>query len=274
MRIKLINSSLVFDQLRVAPEVTSYVNRISGSISQEKIDALSDFFKEMRYRNLLECLSECLPMFGNNADDCKIALIGNDIQDLPSGATYDKGLNLLNAEGGIGPSWKGVLLFDGFSSNTPKGMTMFACTSKSLSGRTPLIEYSDVAPSSVHTVDTSFEMWQGFANNKHRYPYDTDVVVSQPYRPHIMAYSNSVKEQGSDSTYKAYEDGVKVKEEHVTSGKLTQSLWKYFYAGRKKSVAAADGGVNMIMIFNKALSDEEVQLVSSAIKRLQDVIFA
>lgn len=91
--------------------VQAYLNKLSVSPTKSHKDAFETFYQTLSTANLWDKISCLYPMYGSVAD-CAHGLIGNDIV-IPSGATYDQGIDLTNASGGFGGMEKGILLFDG-----------------------------------------------------------------------------------------------------------------------------------------------------------------
>ena len=274
MKVIFKNTTLEF-ATGVPEVVANYLAKLSIEVNETKRNAFVTFYQTLKSAGLLEHLVQFLPMYGATVNDCKIAFIGTDISNIPDGATYDKGLNLVNASGGIGPSGKGVLLYDwnGNFTNLTFTITVFAATAKKIIGKTPIFEYNYKLMDSSSTDDTLYEMWQGFTKTSHRFPLQRTASSSNPYNGHVFAFSDNIRNVGTYCTVKGYEDGNLLYTDIHTSGEITVNKWRYFYNGRKATELAEDGGVNMYMIFKTALSDNEVKIVSDAIKTLQSVIY-
>jgi hypothetical protein len=118
-----MGKALVFDDITVASPlqtvtftngisgvVREYLDKLSVSVPTSHADAFQAFYIALRNNGVWEKLTCLYPMYGS-ASDCAYGLIGNDLT-LPSGVTYDKGINLTNAYDGFGADGKGVLLLD------------------------------------------------------------------------------------------------------------------------------------------------------------------
>lgn len=272
MKVIFKNTTLEF-ATGIPEVVANYLAKLSIEVDEMKRNAFITFYQTLKSAGLLEHIVQLLPMYGATVDDCKIAFIGTDISNIPNGATYNKGLSLVNASGGIGPSGKGVLLYSWGDDFLPWGITIFAATAKEITGKTPLIEYSNFLFDSSSSQDSSYDIWQGITKTSHKFSWDREVSSPNPYGRHVLAYSNNIRSAGSYSTVKGYEDGNLMYTDIHTSGEITINQWRYFYNGRKNTEPIQDGGTNMYIIFKTVLSDEEVKIVSDAIKTLQSVIF-
>lgn len=91
--------------------VRAYLNKLSTKATEVQEQAFQTFYEALETAGLWDKISCLYPMFGSVAD-CAHGLIGDDIV-IPTGATYDQGIDLTNASGGFGAMGKGILLFDG-----------------------------------------------------------------------------------------------------------------------------------------------------------------
>lgn len=95
----------------LAQPVRAYINKLSTNVTDAQKQAFQTFYETLNNAGLWDKITCLYPMFGNVAD-CAHGLIGNDIV-IPSGATYDQGIDLTNASGGFGGMGKGIMLLDG-----------------------------------------------------------------------------------------------------------------------------------------------------------------
>lgn len=277
MKVILKNSSLQFETASGIPqEMNLYFEKLSNVPTKLQKEAFANFYKTLKNAGLWSNIKCFLPMFGSDVQDCKFAIIGDDI-NIPNGATYDNGLSLLSGSGGIGPSGKGVKLYEYEYTLIPNEVTIIAATSKNTGSKgIPLIEFSEHDCDSTSTNDTSFEMWQAYySNTEHCYPGSLRVTsVSDARVPHVLAFTNKIIEEGVSAESKCFEDGTLVFNKlYSAGGKITQArqFWK-FYSGRKAYLPDT-GGFNMVLIFDVALTETKIQEVSDAVKKLQNVLF-
>lgn len=97
----------------LAQPVRTYINKLSTSVTDAQKQAFQAFYETLYNAGLWDKITCLYPMFGS-VSDCAHGLIGSDIV-IPSGATYDQGIDLTNASGGFGGMEKGILLLDGAS---------------------------------------------------------------------------------------------------------------------------------------------------------------
>lgn len=95
----------------LAQPVRTYINKLSTNVTDAQKQAFQTFYETLYNAGLWDKITCLYPMFGNVAD-CAHGLIGSDIV-IPSGATYDQGIDLTNASGGFGAMGKGIMLLDG-----------------------------------------------------------------------------------------------------------------------------------------------------------------
>lgn len=95
----------------LAQPVRTYINKLSTNVTDAQKQAFQTFYETLYNAGLWDKITCLYPMFGNVAD-CAHGLIGSDIV-IPSGATYDQGIDLTNASGGFGGMGKGIMLLDG-----------------------------------------------------------------------------------------------------------------------------------------------------------------
>lgn len=95
----------------LAQPVRAYINKLSTNVTDAQKQAFQTFYETLNNAGLWDKITCLYPMFGNVAD-CAHGLIGSDIV-IPSGATYDQGIDLTNASGGFGGMGKGIMLLDG-----------------------------------------------------------------------------------------------------------------------------------------------------------------
>lgn len=273
MKVIFKNTKLVFAKTNgLTDEIKSYLNKLSFTPPTEQSLAFGSFYITLNEANLWNNILTFLPMFGKTVRDCSRALRGEDIVSIPVGASYDYGLSIMNATEGIGPSGKGIKLAE--LSNTLSRFTAFGATARNITGTSYLFEYSGKDFTSSSTDDTLYEASLGITESTVRFPLNKDITINNARQPHVVAFSHNITDPYKSAIAKGYLDGNKVHEELISSGEMTlPNCNKYWYLGRKTSVPSQDSCLNMFMIFNKILTDDEILLVSNAIKRLQKLLY-
>ncbi len=109
----------------LAQPVRTYIQNLSTSVTDAQKQAFQTFYETLNNAGLWDKITCLYPMWGNVAD-CSHGLIGEDIT-IPSGAIYDKGIDLTNATGGFGGAGKGILLLGGntYPSSPTNGYSQF-----------------------------------------------------------------------------------------------------------------------------------------------------
>lgn len=249
--------------------IRQYLNKLSVQVSDSKVEALTAFYETLDNAGLWNYIRFLYPMFGS-VNDCAHGLVGADIV-IPTGATYDKGLNLVNASGGIGPKGNGITLPQ---TEERTDITYISCLGKAIS----------------EPVNSLFA-------------WDNDQLLSDPYclrhrkTASTVGYVEDVKtldvgdragaknscvigtitftETLNNATFGYYFNGVLVDSETKTSGQPTvKAHYLKWGIDGKSSVPSADGGLTMIGVFNKSLTAQEVSTVYNAVVALQNVLFA
>ena len=273
MKVIFKNTKLILGKTNgLTEEIKSYLGKLSVTPTEEQSLAFSSFYITLKEANLWDKILTFLPMFGKTVYDCSYAVKGKDISPIPIGASYDYGLNIMNVTNGLGPSGKGIKLAE--LSNTLSEFTAFGATAREITGISYLFEYSNKNFTSSSTEDTLYEVSLGLTENTVRFPLNKNITITNARQPHVVAFSHKIITPYSSAIARGYIDGNMVHDESISSGEMTlPNSNKYWYLGRKNSVPSKDSCLNMFMIFNSILTDNEILLVSNAIKKLQNVLY-
>ena len=91
-----------------------------------------------------------------------------------------------------------------------------------------------------------------------------------------MMESVKIISESISSTLKTYFNGALVNTYEYTSGggQTASSYYMKWWIDGKANVPSMDGGLTMVGVFNKVLTEEEVSIVYTAVVALQNVLFA
>lgn len=253
----------------VPSAIKQYILKLSKPISKKKITALTTFYNTINDAGLWSEIRFLYPMYGS-VDDCAHGLVGDDLI-IPSGATYDKGLNLVNATGGEGPKGNGILV--GSYSNA-KNLTVMSCLGKDVSGAVNSLSNTSTTDSGssdlycMRHYDAATECT--YLNNL------TETVTSAGSANSCMMQSIKIISDMKSATLKNYFNGALINTHEYTSGGIQTATGYYrkWWIDGKSTVPSQAGGLTMVGVFNKVLTDEEVSIVYTAVVALQNVLFA
>ena len=131
-----MGKAIVFDDITVASPlqtvtfthgvsgmVREYLDKLSIDVPEPHAEAFQAFYVALRNGGVWDKLTCLYPMYGS-VSGCAYGLIGDSLT-IPTGATYDKGINLVNATGGFGADGRGILLMDNFPSSYRTNYSLF-----------------------------------------------------------------------------------------------------------------------------------------------------
>lgn len=249
--------------------IKQYILKLSQPISKKKVTALIAFYNALNDAGLWSEIRFLYPMYGS-VDDCAHGLVGDDLI-IPSGATYDKGLNLVNATGGKGPKGNGILVG---SYDAVKNLTVMSCLGKNVSGAVNSLSNTQA---SVSNPSDPYCMVHYKDATKCLYLNEQKETITNPGSANsCMMESVKIISNGTSATLKTYFNGALVNTHEYTSGGTATSSYHYqkWWIDGKASVPSMDGGLTMVGVFNKELTAEEVSLVYTSVVALQNVLFA
>lgn len=249
--------------------IRQYLNKLSVQVSDSKVEALTTFYQTLNNAGLWNEIRFLYPMFGSAAD-CAHGLVGADIT-IPTGATYDKGLNLVNASGGIGPKENGITLPQS-SDNTD--ITYISCLGKNVSG----MVNSLFAWQSDQQLSDPYCLRHRKTESTVGYVMDVktlDVGNGAGAKNSCVVGTITFAAEHSNATFGYYFNGVLVDSETKTSGDPTvKAKYRNWGIDGKSTAPSADGGLTMVGVFNKSLTAQEISTLYNAVVALQNVLFA
>ena len=249
--------------------IKQYILKLSQPISKKKVNALVAFYNALNDAGLWSKIRFLYPMYGS-VEDCAHGLVGDDLT-IPTGATYDKGLNLVNATGGKGPKGNGILV--GTYSDVDN-LTVMSCLGKDVSG---------VVNSLANTMDRTSTPSDLECMRHHNTAteciylnYMIETVTGAGLANSCMMQSITILQSGVSATLKNYFNGTLINTYDHTSGggSTNKGDYRKWWIDGKSTAPSRDGGLTMVGVFNKALTEEEVSLVYTAVVALQNVLFA
>lgn len=249
--------------------IKQYILKLSQPISKKKVTALTTFYNALNNAGLWSKIRFLYPMYGS-VDDCAHGLVGDDLI-IPTGATYDKGLNLVNATGGKGPKGNGILVG---SYDDVKNLTVMSCLGKDVSGAVNSL--SNTPPDDSGQSDLYCMRHYSNATKCIYLNNLTETVTGAGLANSCMMQSIKIIKHMTSATLKNYFNGTLVNTYDYTSGG-TQTSTKYYrkwWIDGKATVPSKAGGLTMVGVFNKVLTEEEVSIVYTAVVALQNVLFA
>lgn len=249
--------------------IKQYILKLSQPISKNKVNALVAFYNALNDAGLWSQIRFLYPMYGS-VDDCAHGLVGDDLT-IPTGATYDKGLNLVNATGGKGPKGNGIFVG---SYNVTHNLTVMSCLGKNVSGIV-----NSLAPADAGDLNPSDPYCIRHYNSATTclYLYDQNETVTGPGLANsCMMESVKIIKTTVSATLKTYFNGTLINTYDYTSGGGQTNYGGYcnWFIDGKSTVPSQAGGLTMVGVFNKELTAEEVSLVYTSVVALQNVLFA
>ena len=249
--------------------IKQYILKLSQPIAKKKVTALTAFYNALNDAGLWSKIRFLYPMYGS-VEDCAHGLVGDDIT-IPTGATYDKGLNLVNATGGKGPKGNGILV--GSYDDTLE-LTVMSCLGKNVSGTV-----NSLASTKTNVSNPSDPYCMRHHSKATECLYITqyhETVTDAGSANSCMMESIKIISNGKSATFKTYfNEALMGTYEYTSGGEITStSSYRKWWIDGKDSAPSKDGGLTMVGVFNKALTDEEVSIVYTAVVALQNVLFA
>lgn len=249
--------------------IKQYILKLSQPISKKKVTALIAFYNALNDAGLWSQIRFLYPMYGS-VDDCAHGLVGDDLI-IPSGATYDKGLNLVNATGGKGPKGNGILVG---TYSAVKNLTVMSCLGKDVSGAVNSLantQSTDSGSSDLYCMRHYSTATQCIYLNGL-----TETVTGAGLANSCMMQSIKIIQNTTSATLKNYFNGTLVNTYDYSSGGTQTSEYYYmkWFIDGKSTVPSKAGGLTMVGVFNKVLTEEEVSLVYTAVVALQNILFA
>lgn len=253
----------------VPAAIKQYMLKLSQPISKKKVNALVAFYNALNDAGLWSTIRFLYPMYGS-VEDCAHGLVGDDLT-IPTGATYDKGLNLVNATGGKGPKGNGILVG---SYDVTKNLTVMSCLGKDVSG----IVNSLVSTLPTDSGKSDWDCMRHYntATECIYLYYQKETVTGAGLANSCMMESVKIIKSAVSATLKTYFNGTLINTHDFTSGggqTAVDSYRKWWIDGKSTAPSLA-GGLTMVGVFNKVLTEEEVSLVYTAVVALQNVLFA
>lgn len=249
--------------------IKQYILKLSQPISKKKVNALVAFYNALNDAGLWSKIRFLYPMYGS-VEDCAHGLVGDDLT-IPTGATYDKGLNLVNATGGKGPKGNGILVG---SYDETFELTVISCLGKNVLGKVNSLANTNVNESNPSDL---FCMTHYRRATECMYLNSQSETIANPGSANsCMMESVKIISSATSATLKTYFNGALVNTyEHTSGGGATNSGgYRKWWIDGKASVPSMDGGLTMVGVFNKELTAEEVSLVYTSVVALQNVLFA
>lgn len=250
--------------------IKQYILKLSQPISKTKVNALVAFYNALNDAELWSKIRFLYPMYGS-VEDCAHGLVGDDLI-IPADATYDKGLNLVNATGGVGPKGNGILVG---SFDKTNNLTVMSCLGKNVGGTV-----NSLAPtkSTVSNPSDPYCMCHYFENStKCMYLNNqSEIVTGAGAANSCMMESVNIITNMTSATLKTYFNGTLINTHEYASGgsQTNNEEYQKWWIDGKSSVPSQAGGLTMVGVFNKELTAEEVSLVYTAVANLQNVLFA
>lgn len=253
----------------VPAAIKQYILKLSQPISKKKVTALTAFYNALNDAGLWSEIRFLYPMYGS-VDDCAHGLVGDDLI-IPSGATYDKGLNLVNATGGEGQKGNGILVG---SYDRTYELTVMSCLGKDVSG--VVNSLASTLPTDSGKSDMDYMRHHNTATECMYLFYQKETVTGAGLANSCMMESVKIIESAVSSTLKTYFNGTLINTYDYTSGggQTNAGAYRKWWIDGKSNVPSRDGGLTMVGVFNKVLTEEEVSIVYTAVVALQNVLFA
>ena len=249
--------------------IKQYILKLSQPISKKKVTALTAFYNALNEAGLWSQIRFLYPMYGS-VEDCAHGLVGDDLM-IPTGATYDKGLNLVNATGGKGPKGNGILVG---SYDVTNNLTVMSCLGKNVSNRVNSLCSTLVNESNPSDL---YCMAHYKSATECIYLFDQNETVTNPGSANsCMMESVKIIINQMSATLKTYFNGALVNTYEYTSGggQTNSGNYQKWWIDGKATAPSMDGGLTMVGVFNKELTAEEVSLVYTSVVALQNVLFA
>lgn len=248
--------------------IKQYILKLSQPISKTKVTALTAFYNVLNDAGLWSQIRFLYPMYGS-VEDCAYGLVGDDLI-IPAGATYDKGLNLVNATGGKGPKGNGILIG---SYDETYELTVMSCLGKNVSGTVNSLAITDT---NVSNPSDPFCMRHHNEATEYYLFNQSETVTGAGSANSCMMESVKITNYQTSSILKTYFNGTLVNTHDYASGgdPTNPSGYRKWWIDGKSTVPSQAGGLTMVGVFNKVLTDEEVSLVYTAVVALQNVLFA
>lgn len=249
--------------------IKQYILKLSQPISKKKVTALTAFYNTLNEAGLWSQIRFLYPMYGS-VDDCAHGLVGDDLM-IPTGATYDKGLNLVNATGGKGPKGNGILIG---SYDVSENLTVMSCLGKNVSGAVNSLTSTSLKDSNPSDL---YCMRHYASATTCYYLHDKiETITGTGMANSCMMESVKIINTAVSATLKTYFNGTLVNTYDYTSGGVQTNSPDYckWWIDGKATVPSNDGGLTMVGVFNKELTAEEVSLVYTSVVALQNVLFA
>lgn len=249
--------------------IKQYILKLSQPILKKKVNALVAFYNALNDAGLWSKIRFLYPMYGS-VEDCAHGLVGDDLT-IPTGATYDKGLNLVNATGGEGPKGNGILVG---TYSVVNNLTVMSCLGKDVSGEVNSLANTQLADSGKSDL---YCMRHYSAATECLYLNNlTEIVTGAGLANSCMMQSITISQSAVSATLKNYFNGTLINTHDYTSGGIQTSVdyYRKWWIDGKSSKPSQEGGLTMVGIFDKVLTEEEVSIVYTAVVALQNVLFA
>lgn len=247
----------------IPQELASYFGNI-GYVSDTNRRAFIDAYIALRNAGVLDKLVCWYPMFGGT-NACAYGIKGGKLT-IPNGASYNKGLGLMNATEGKGKNGAGILLpIPDYASrfNANGSVTLvFGQPSPASSDKGPVFVSYNTTSDMDNGTNYRMTGWTGgaFFNM-----YDVPIAKLPKGRDNLIIVSNAPKDLNiyGDGALRDHNTayGSNDRNRYLTLGANNSSYWTPNYH------------FNMVMVLNKALTQSEAQALNSAIRTLQDKIY-
>lgn len=248
-------------------ELVSYFRSIGSvgvTLSDDNKRAFVNAYRALGKAGLLDKIVCWYPMFGSS-NACAYGIKGGKLT-IPNGAGYNKGLWLMSATEGKGKNGAGILLpIPDYASrfNADKSVTLvFGQPSPAGSDKGPVfVSYDDTSDMDNGTYMRMTGWTGGPFFNMYGVPFaklpkgrDKLIIVSNASNNLSIYGDGALRDHNT-----AY--GSNDRNRYLTLGANIDSNWTPNYH------------FNMVMVFNKALTQSEARALNSAIRTLQDKIY-
>lgn len=282
----------------LAQPVRTYINKLSTNVTDAQKQAFQTFYETLNNAGLWDKITCLYPMWGNRAD-CAFGLIGDNL-DIPTGATYDKGINLVNASGGFGAAGKGIQIpFEGrqnekFPSNSVTSFAWFANLPYDITNTDLgciLLRASDThrteqnSPGYALKIEKNYGVMQmkgsaGCNNQTMAMYYNIPSSNSKGFWGEGHRFKTN-KDASTGDIHKMYHNGIVVSSsENINSTNPEIGTFGINAAAQDAFTYQLTLPVNMVIVFEGTdygdipLTETQVETLTTAVNNLTSVIFA